>query len=115
MPNDEEENDRLDIHHHIALLNLSGELYLAPIGDHPERILDLGTGTGLWAMDMGKWKDVWPSYRAFSNQTRHRRQISRCHRMSTSCDNHPQSPAHLRRTRSKESISAQRNLPCMFS
>jgi len=53
MPNDEEERDRLDIHHHISLLNLGGELYLAPIGDHPNRILDLGTGTGLWAIDMG--------------------------------------------------------------
>ena len=54
MPNDEEENERLDIHHHIALLHLDGELYLAPIGEHPDRILDLGTGTGIWAINMGK-------------------------------------------------------------
>jgi ribosomal protein L11 methylase PrmA len=53
MPNDEEEQDRLDIHHHIALLHLDGELFLAPIGDNPDQILDLGTGTGIWAMDMG--------------------------------------------------------------
>ena len=54
MPNDEEELDRLDVHHHIALLHLDGELYLAPIGEKPSRILDLGTGTGIWAIDMGK-------------------------------------------------------------
>jgi methylase of polypeptide subunit release factors len=54
MPNDEQEQDRLDIHHHISMLNLGGELYLAPIGDHPNNILDLGTGTGAWAIDMGK-------------------------------------------------------------
>jgi ubiquinone/menaquinone biosynthesis C-methylase UbiE len=55
MPNDDQENDRLDIHHHIALLHLGGELYVAPIGNNPDRILDLGTGTGMWAMDMGEW------------------------------------------------------------
>ena len=54
MPNDEEELDRLDVHHHIALLHLDGGLYLAPIGEKPSRILDLGTGTGIWAIDMGK-------------------------------------------------------------
>jgi hypothetical protein len=55
MPNDEEELDRLDVHHHIALLHLDGELYLAPIGEKPSRILDLGTGTDIWAIDMGKY------------------------------------------------------------
>ena len=34
----------------IALL-LSGELHLAPL-EHPKRILDIGTGTGIWAIEM---------------------------------------------------------------
>lgn len=43
-----EENDRLDLYHHIQTLSLSGELHLAPIGDNPQRILDVGTGTGMY-------------------------------------------------------------------
>ncbi|KAF2258124.1 S-adenosyl-L-methionine-dependent methyltransferase [Lojkania enalia] len=53
FPNDDEENDRLDLYHHIQTLRLDGELHLAPIGPNPQRILDLGTGTGIWAIDMG--------------------------------------------------------------
>lgn len=49
----EEENDRLDLYHHIQTLRLDGELHLAPIGENPQRILDIGTGTGIWAIDMG--------------------------------------------------------------
>ena len=41
FPNDEEENDRLDLYHHIETLSLSGELHLAPIGDEPQRILGI--------------------------------------------------------------------------
>lgn len=33
---------------------LGGRLHLAPIKRNPERILDIGTGTGLWAIDMGE-------------------------------------------------------------
>ncbi|KAF2741837.1 S-adenosyl-L-methionine-dependent methyltransferase [Sporormia fimetaria CBS 119925] len=54
FPNDEEENDRLDLWHHIQTLSLSGKHHLAPIGDQPQRILDIGTGTGIWACDMGR-------------------------------------------------------------
>ncbi|KAL1962671.1 hypothetical protein VTN77DRAFT_9305 [Rasamsonia byssochlamydoides] len=49
-PNDEEEQDRIDLLHHIYLLMLGGRLYLAPIGNNPQRVLDLGTGTGIWAI-----------------------------------------------------------------
>ncbi|KAJ9129718.1 Demethylmenaquinone methyltransferase [Pleurostoma richardsiae] len=51
VPNDEEEQDRMDLVHHIYRLVLGGRLHLAPIGDNPQRVLDLGTGTGIWAMD----------------------------------------------------------------
>lgn len=42
--------------HHLWLLTLSDKLFLAPIED-PESILDVGTGTGLWAIDMA---DLFP-------------------------------------------------------
>ncbi|KAL5409983.1 hypothetical protein PMIN03_005677 [Paraphaeosphaeria minitans] len=63
-PNDDEENDRLDLYHHIQTLSLGGELHLAPIGDNPQRILDVGTGTGIWAIDMG---DKYPSAEILGN------------------------------------------------
>ena len=39
--------------HHVYSLALDGELHLAPI-ESPKRILDLGTGTGLWVMEMAE-------------------------------------------------------------
>lgn len=30
---------------------LDGNLFLAPIGDYPQKIVDLGTGVGFWATD----------------------------------------------------------------
>lgn len=44
----------MDMVHHIYSLLLSGKLYLAPIGDNVQRVLDLGTGTGIWAMDFAE-------------------------------------------------------------
>jgi len=29
----------------------SGKLFYAPVGDNPQKIIDLGTGTGIWAVD----------------------------------------------------------------
>ena len=46
------ELDRLDLQHHVIKLLLNGELHLAPLQD-PRRVLDVGTGTGLWAIEMG--------------------------------------------------------------
>jgi SAM-dependent methyltransferase len=51
LPNDEQEQDRLDLLHHIFLLILGGKLYDAPIPTSPHRVLDIGTGTGIWAID----------------------------------------------------------------
>lgn len=57
-PNDDTAQENLDLFHHIFNLSLDGKLFLAPIGDHPQRILDLGTGTGIWAIDIA---DLYPS------------------------------------------------------
>ncbi|KAM0421292.1 hypothetical protein ACHAPT_010820 [Fusarium lateritium] len=76
LPNDEEEQDRMDLVHHIYSLLLDGKLYLAPISKNPQRILDLGTGTGIWAMDCAEtppncvfevddFEDDWVYKRAF--------------------------------------------------
>ncbi|KAM5344245.1 hypothetical protein ACJ41O_012782 [Fusarium nematophilum] len=53
VPNDEEEQYRMDLGHHIYRLLLGGKLYLAPISS-PKRVLDLGTGTGIWALDFAE-------------------------------------------------------------
>ncbi|KAI1624378.1 S-adenosyl-L-methionine-dependent methyltransferase [Exophiala viscosa] len=50
-PNDEREQERLDLLHHVQSMILGGELHRAPI-ENPQRILDIGTGTGIWAIDV---------------------------------------------------------------
>ncbi|KAF4626930.1 hypothetical protein G7Y89_g11223 [Cudoniella acicularis] len=57
-PNDDKQNNQLDIAHHLYLLTLEGRLHLAPIGDNPQNVLDVGTGTGIWAIDFA---DQYPS------------------------------------------------------
>ena len=57
LPNDEKESDRLDIYHHLMGIVNGGRLHRAPI-QTPQRILDIGTGTGIWAIQMG---DEYPS------------------------------------------------------
>ncbi|RJE17443.1 Methyltransferase, partial [Aspergillus sclerotialis] len=57
-PNDEKEQERLDLHHHVNLLALDGELFRAPVDMNGARVLDLGTGTGIWAVEVA---DEYPS------------------------------------------------------
>lgn len=63
LPNDDAEQERLDLQHHIWRLLLQGALYTAPlkipqpgeqtdVGGADFRILDLGCGTGIWAIDV---------------------------------------------------------------
>lgn len=53
LPNDEPEQDRLDLLHHVFRLVLRGQLYRAPVNPMDvHRVLDFGTGTGIWAIDM---------------------------------------------------------------
>ncbi|MCJ1313077.1 hypothetical protein MMC25_006754 [Agyrium rufum] len=51
LPNDESELDRLDLQHHVITLLLNGELHLAPL-TNPKKMLDIGCGTGLWAIEI---------------------------------------------------------------
>ncbi|RDW59196.1 hypothetical protein BP5796_12120 [Coleophoma crateriformis] len=57
-PNDDAANEQLDIGHHMNNLILDNKLFLAPIGKSPQRVLDIGTGTGIWAIDFA---DEFPS------------------------------------------------------
>lgn len=51
MPNDADEQTRLEVKYHAVRLALNGTLYFAPI-ERPYNVLDVGTGTGLWAIDV---------------------------------------------------------------
>ncbi|CCX05523.1 Similar to Demethylmenaquinone methyltransferase; acc. no. Q9RRT0 [Pyronema omphalodes CBS 100304] len=51
QPTDEKEQDRLDLQHENMRLAWKEKLYEAPLED-PQRILDIGTGTGIWAIEM---------------------------------------------------------------
>ncbi|KAF2182567.1 S-adenosyl-L-methionine-dependent methyltransferase [Zopfia rhizophila CBS 207.26] len=52
-PCDEPEKDRMDIYHKLFLVARRDQLHQAPIPPNWEpRILDLGCGTGIWAIDM---------------------------------------------------------------
>lgn len=45
-------NRLVDLQHNLWKITLGGSLHLAPIGAIP-KVLDLGTGTGIWAIDFG--------------------------------------------------------------
>ncbi|KAK1768287.1 S-adenosyl-L-methionine-dependent methyltransferase [Phialemonium atrogriseum] len=49
--NDDGHSESLDILNHVFNLCLDGRLYVAPITDDPKKVLDIGTGTGIWAID----------------------------------------------------------------
>ena len=51
MPNDEAEQERMDIHYHSLRLTLENKSFISPI-ENPMSILDVGCGTGIWAMDV---------------------------------------------------------------
>ncbi|KAI4167087.1 MAG: hypothetical protein LQ343_007491 [Gyalolechia ehrenbergii] len=53
LPNDEAEADRLDITHQKLRILLDNKLLLCPL-ENPRRVLDVGTGTGIWAIEYGK-------------------------------------------------------------
>ncbi|GME63079.1 Methyltransferase type 11 [Neofusicoccum parvum] len=63
FPNDEAEQDRLDMFHEICKLLAGDALALAPFRKDGS-ILDLGTGTGIWAIEAG---DAWPDATVLGN------------------------------------------------
>lgn len=48
---DEMEKERIDLKHHKYHLVLDQKRWLAPIGKNPQKVLDLGCGTGIWSID----------------------------------------------------------------
>lgn len=51
FPNDDVEQEREDMKHAMVKLLCSQKLHFAPIGDNPQEILDIGTGTGIWPIE----------------------------------------------------------------
>ncbi|KAH7171236.1 S-adenosyl-L-methionine-dependent methyltransferase [Dactylonectria macrodidyma] len=51
LPSDEHESERLDLQNHHLLLTFGGKKYFAPGAETAKRVLDVGTGTGVWAID----------------------------------------------------------------
>ncbi|KAI1307517.1 S-adenosyl-L-methionine-dependent methyltransferase [Xylaria venustula] len=50
-PNDDAHLESMDCVHHVLTLLLDNKLYLAPIAEGPMKVLDVGCGTGIWAID----------------------------------------------------------------
>ncbi|KAK0724066.1 S-adenosyl-L-methionine-dependent methyltransferase [Lasiosphaeris hirsuta] len=50
LPNDEMEQERLDLQHAVFTIRLGNQLGLAPLNS-PRSVLDIGTGTGIWAIE----------------------------------------------------------------
>lgn len=44
----------MDFFHHIHRLLANGKLFLAPISPDVQRVLDIGTGTGIWAIEFAE-------------------------------------------------------------
>jgi SAM-dependent methyltransferase len=54
LPNDDTELNRLDLQHHLFRMTLKGSLHKAPLPRDIHAVLDIGTGTGIWAIDFAE-------------------------------------------------------------
>ena len=45
----------IDMQHKMWSITLDEKLHLAPIGSNPQNVLDIGTGTGIWAIEFGSY------------------------------------------------------------
>ncbi len=60
MPNDDAEQLREGVKHRLySDYILEGKLFIAPVGPRPQKIVDLGTGFGLWALDGLSTSRIW--------------------------------------------------------
>ena len=50
FPNDDAEQEREDMQHAMFMLLCDSKLHFAPL-ENPRSILDIGTGTGIWAIE----------------------------------------------------------------
>ncbi|KAK1767868.1 S-adenosyl-L-methionine-dependent methyltransferase [Phialemonium atrogriseum] len=58
--NDDKQNEAMDINHHVLTLLIGDKLYLAPLPKDIQKVVDIGTGTGIWAIDFA---DEFPNTR----------------------------------------------------
>lgn len=54
LPNDPDEQDRLDFQHAIIMLLLDGKYAIAPMTETPKYVMDVATGTGIWALEFAR-------------------------------------------------------------
>ncbi|KAH8648496.1 S-adenosyl-L-methionine-dependent methyltransferase [Xylariales sp. PMI_506] len=54
LPNDAAEQDRLDLQHEVFRLLFDGWLALAPLKAVPRNVIDIATGTGVWAQEFAE-------------------------------------------------------------
>lgn len=65
LPNDEPEQDRLDLAHAMTTKLTGDRLHLTPLPeDFDGRVLDIGCGTGIWSICMG---DQFPNAQILGN------------------------------------------------
>ncbi|EFX02114.1 methyltransferase type 11 [Grosmannia clavigera kw1407] len=58
-PNDDRQNTSLDIGHHALTMLMDDKLYLAPLPEHIDKAIDIGTGTGIWAIQIDDFSKPW--------------------------------------------------------
>ncbi|KAF5664113.1 phosphoethanolamine n-methyltransferase 3 [Fusarium heterosporum] len=54
FPTDDQALENFDLMHHFSTLLTDDKLFLAPVEDNVQTVLDVGTGTGLWAIDFAE-------------------------------------------------------------